>query len=114
MKAEDFLKSETGRKAFVSPRRASEFAFRLPLKNGATSILVKGIMDLIFEDSDHCVIVDFKTDRYRDPELHRIQLAAYRAASPAFSDLEPRIFLCYLRDLSFLEYTGVSGTAASQ
>jgi ATP-dependent exoDNAse (exonuclease V) beta subunit len=51
----------------------------------------------------HCIIVDFKTDRYRDPELHRIQLAAYRAASPAFSDLEPRLFLCYLRDLSFLE-----------
>ncbi|MDR0655780.1 MAG: UvrD-helicase domain-containing protein [Treponema sp.] len=102
-KAEDFLKSETGRQASASLRRASEFAFRLPLKNGATSILVKGIMDLIFEDSGHCIIVDFKTDRYRDPELHRIQLAAYRAASPAFSDLEPRIFLCYLRDLSFLE-----------
>ncbi|MDR1655374.1 MAG: UvrD-helicase domain-containing protein [Treponema sp.] len=104
-KAHDFLKSETGRKASASPRRASEFAFRLPLKNGATSILVRGIMDLIFEDSGRCIIVDFKTDRYREAELHRIQLAAYRAASPAFSDLEPQIFLCYLRDLSFLEYT---------
>jgi ATP-dependent exoDNAse (exonuclease V) beta subunit len=103
-KAEDFLKTETGRKASASPRRKSEFEFRLPLKNGAASILVRGIMDLIFEDSGRCVIVDFKTDRYRDPELHRIQLAAYRAAAPAFSDLEPGIFLCYLRDLSVLEY----------
>jgi ATP-dependent exoDNAse (exonuclease V) beta subunit len=60
-------------------------------------------MDLIFESGGLCTIVDFKTDRYMDINTHRVQLACYRAAAGAFSDLPVKTMLVYLRSMEAVE-----------
>ncbi|MDR0645298.1 MAG: UvrD-helicase domain-containing protein [Treponema sp.] len=96
-----FFSSHLGTEAFLARRRYSEHAFILPLadENGKT-ILIKGQIDLIYEHKGRCVILDFKTDREIRPENHRFQLACYRAAAGAFSDLPPKTGLVYLRNMS--------------
>ena len=48
-------------------------------------IILKGLMDLVFEDADGgIVIVDYKTDRVRSPQVlarkYRLQMLCYRRA----------------------------------
>ncbi|OHE68113.1 MAG: hypothetical protein A2Z99_15340 [Treponema sp. GWB1_62_6] len=96
--AENFLGSELARAALLSPRRRSEFPFMLALPGGQDApVLIRGTMDLVFESGGRCVVVDFKTDRQRDPSIHAIQMAVYRAAAPAFSRLPVQSWLFYLR-----------------
>jgi ATP-dependent helicase/nuclease subunit A len=99
--ADAFLASPIGKEASGAQRRSSEAEFILPLadENGE-AILVKGKIDLIYEHNGRCVIVDFKTDREARPESHRLQLACYKAASGAFSDLPPKTGLVFLRNMA--------------
>jgi ATP-dependent exoDNAse (exonuclease V) beta subunit len=97
--SDGFVTSELGRKALRADRRDTEFSFLLALPNGGKRPwLVNGTMDLIFETDGCCIIVDFKTDSEMEPELHAIQLAAYRAAAVSFSDLPVETWLFYLRN----------------
>ncbi|MDR0784689.1 MAG: UvrD-helicase domain-containing protein [Treponema sp.] len=101
MLADAFLASPLGKEASLAPRRGSEFKFILPLsdENGKT-ILVNGQIDLIYEYDGRCVVIDFKTDREVRPENHRLQLACYKAAVRAFSDLPPKTGLVFLRNMT--------------
>ena len=51
---------------------------------GNETILLKGLMDLVFEEEDGIVIVDYKTDRIRSSRLlarnYRLQMRCYRRA----------------------------------
>jgi ATP-dependent helicase/nuclease subunit A len=102
--ARRFLDSPYGRQAAISPRRQTEFPFILPLKASAenTSILIHGAIDLVYEHEGRCVIIDFKTDRAFNPSAHRVQLACYRYAVKAFSDLPAETLLVYLRNMQAL------------
>ncbi|MDR2484953.1 MAG: UvrD-helicase domain-containing protein [Treponema sp.] len=107
--ARGFLAGPLGQEAAGSNRRQAEFPFILPLMSageGSPSkpVLIRGNMDLIYEYRGHCVVVDFKTDRYLHPESHRIQLACYRAAAKAFSDLPVKTVLVYLRNMYALPF----------
>jgi ATP-dependent helicase/nuclease subunit A len=99
--ANAFFASPLGKEASLAQRRSSESEFILPLsgEDGKT-ILIKGKIDLIYEYDGHCVIIDFKTDREVRPESHRLQLACYKAASGAFSDLPPKTGLVFLRNMT--------------
>ncbi|MDR2535687.1 MAG: UvrD-helicase domain-containing protein [Treponema sp.] len=103
--AQRFLESPQGQEAAGSPRRQAEFPFILPLQKTKTedslnkTVLIRGAMDLIYEYQGQCVIVDFKTDRYLNPESHIVQLSCYRSAAKAFSDLPVKTALVYLRNM---------------
>jgi ATP-dependent exoDNAse (exonuclease V) beta subunit len=96
-KARTFLESPLGREAAGASRRCSEFRFVLPVRGEDRTLLVSGSMDLICENGGRCTVIDFKTDRRVDPGAHRIQMACYRKAAPAFSSLPVRTVLFYLR-----------------
>jgi hypothetical protein len=96
-KARNFLESPLGGEAAGASRRCSEFRFVLPVRGEDRTLLIGGSMDLIYESGGRCTVVDFKTDRRVDPEAHRVQMACYRRAAPAFSSLPVRTILFYLR-----------------
>jgi ATP-dependent exoDNAse (exonuclease V) beta subunit len=78
-----FLESDLGRRALAAPRREVEFDFLYA--PGPT--LVRGQIDLWFEDSRGLVLVDYKTNRQLDsPNLDRYQeqLRQYAAALKAY------------------------------
>ncbi|MFQ3547290.1 MAG: UvrD-helicase domain-containing protein [Termitinemataceae bacterium] len=66
-------------------------------------VLIKGSIDCIFEYNNLCYIIDFKTDRNRNPESHRIQMECYYRAAKAFSDLPVKMYLVYLRSMEAVE-----------
>jgi ATP-dependent helicase/nuclease subunit A len=96
-----FFSSPVGKTAALAHRRYSEAEFILPVSDGNDkTIMVKGTIDLIYEHEGRCVVVDFKTDREIHPESHRLQLACYKAAASAFSDLPPKTGLVFLRNMT--------------
>jgi ATP-dependent helicase/nuclease subunit A len=98
--ARRFFESPQGREAAAALRLRTEFPFILPLAvPGGKPVLVRGSIDLIYEYEGRCIILDFKTDRQVIPESHALQMAYYRAAAGAFSDLPPETRLVYLRDM---------------
>ncbi|MDR2494857.1 MAG: UvrD-helicase domain-containing protein [Spirochaetaceae bacterium] len=102
--ARAFLETPWGKEARDAATRRTEFRFILPVhEKGARSVLIRGAMDLIYEARGECVIIDFKTDRYLNRAAHTVQLACYRLAAPAFSDLPARTLLAYLRDMRVVE-----------
>ena len=66
---------------FITSLPASEI---VPGASGQASVLVQGIADLVLVFEDHAEIVDYKTDRSRDPEYYKKeyagQLQLYRRA----------------------------------
>ncbi|MDR1073842.1 MAG: UvrD-helicase domain-containing protein [Treponema sp.] len=100
-----FLASDLGGEASESMRRVSEFPFLLPMPCGKDQVvIVQGQIDLMYERNGECVIIDFKTDAEIRPHNHRFQLACYKRAAAAFSDLPPRAMLVYLRNMRAVEF----------
>jgi ATP-dependent exoDNAse (exonuclease V) beta subunit len=45
------------------------------------NLVVEGFIDLLIEDKEHnYIVVDFKTDKFRNPEIHEKQLSTYITA----------------------------------
>ena len=56
----------------------------LPLEMAGEEVLVQGIADCVFQEDDHLILVDYKTDRVDSPEQlrdrYREQMHFYRQA----------------------------------
>ncbi|WP_067930863.1 helicase-exonuclease AddAB subunit AddA [Alicyclobacillus kakegawensis] len=88
-----FLQSELGQRARRALRlwREQPFFARLELADApiwgtpgqAPFVVVQGVIDLMFEDSDGLVLVDYKTDRVNRQEVER-QAAEYSAQVAAY------------------------------
>lgn len=115
--AHQFLQTDYGQQAIkeaqtVRPQLRTEYGFLLPIRQGNTEpLLIKGSMDLIFETEDHCIIIDFKTDKVLQREAHQIQLECYHRAGKAFSDKPVKTLLVYLRGMNIVEITPVLNDA---
>ncbi|MBM3858052.1 MAG: hypothetical protein FJ395_00200 [Verrucomicrobia bacterium] len=72
------VKSELWQRAQKAQRRLAEAPVVVALADG----LVRGVIDLAFEEADGWVLVDYKTDRMERPETlleqYRVQLESYR------------------------------------
>jgi ATP-dependent helicase/nuclease subunit A len=111
--ARRFLDSPPGREAAAAARLCSEFPFILPLEIPHNKpVLIRGSIDLIYEYEGRCIILDFKTDRQFVPESHGLQMACYRAAAGAFSNLPPETRLVYLRDMRIIPVEPALGETA--
>jgi ATP-dependent helicase/nuclease subunit A len=75
------------------------------METEAGKIPVSGRIDLLFEWEGVMYVVDFKTDRVREPERYFPQLAVYsRAVSDIFGK-PVRAWLFYLRGAHTVEVT---------
>ncbi len=70
--------------AFTVPLSVTAFDNTLPNSFAKETIVVQGIADCVFEENGELVIVDYKTDRVKDPAalaaLYKKQLDIYREA----------------------------------
>ena len=101
-----FFQASVGRRALraKSVRREFRFSLLCPADkwfggvNGEEEILLQGVIDLLLEEKDGLVIVDFKTDARVEPERHRPQLQAYAyAAERIFQKPVKEAVLWYIR-----------------
>jgi len=61
---EQVRSSEIWRRARRAPRRLTEVPFQLLDRDGSgLEVVVRGVIDLVFEEPDGWVVVDYKTDR---------------------------------------------------
>ena len=93
--AERFRQSELGRRAARAAQIEREFDFLLPLEE----ILVRGQIDLWFEESGELILVDYKTDRDEWlSEVYAVQLSLYALALEKYAGKVPdRALLAYVR-----------------
>jgi ATP-dependent exoDNAse (exonuclease V) beta subunit len=89
-----FLESDLGHRAAAAVRVEREWDFIVNV-NG---ILVRGSIDLWFEENGQIVVVDYKTDLNQRPEAYAPQLALYGLAiERAFGKRPSEAWLHYLR-----------------
>lgn len=91
---EHFFTGELYARMQVSPRVWREYDFKVPVKAGALTslpsemaeetVLVQGIADCVFQEGDALVLVDYKTDRVKEPtelaDRYRSQMQFYKEA----------------------------------
>lgn len=60
--------------------------------------LKSGVIDLLCVGKDRVIIVDYKTDKVVNPDLHRYQLNTYRKAAESIFNLPVETYLYYIRN----------------
>ena len=89
-----FTDSELGRRAARAGRIEREFDFAFALGG----VILRGQIDLWFEESDELILVDYKTDRDESSSAHALQLRLYALALEKYAGRLPRrAVLYYLR-----------------
>ncbi|HOV39600.1 MAG TPA: PD-(D/E)XK nuclease family protein, partial [Spirochaetales bacterium] len=99
--ADQFLESEAARALLEEengkPTREVEVPFLLKSKDENSPLWIHGRIDLAIVRTDRVLVVDFKTDRYVQPEQHAAQLSLYRQAAVEIWGLPVETYLVYLR-----------------
>jgi len=96
-----FRATELGQRATRATRRETEFDFLLDLED----VILRGQIDLWFEEAGELILVDYKTDRdeWSAPE-YALQLRLYALALQLYAGRIPdRAALCYLRSGKVIE-----------
>jgi CRISPR/Cas system-associated exonuclease Cas4 (RecB family) len=89
-----FTSSELGRRAARATRIEREFDFLLYV----AGIVLRGQIDLWFEEANELIVVDYKTDRDESPDQYELQLRIYALALERYAGRLPdRAMLYYLR-----------------
>jgi len=68
------------------------------------NVAVEGVIDLLLKTKDAIIVVDYKTDRFLNPERHRQQLELYREAVRRTTNLPVRCAVVYLRRGDVVSY----------
>jgi ATP-dependent helicase/nuclease subunit A len=100
--ADSFLASTLGKRwASVHGDRQSfsqsEFSVITAAVVERKAVGISGQIDLLFEEDEEVVVLDFKTDRLENPEDHYGQLAAYYRAAGDIFGKPVSLWLYYLR-----------------
>jgi ATP-dependent helicase/nuclease subunit A len=103
--ARGFIDSDLGQMSLRASFREAEFPLVTMMEAGAGKIPVSGRIDLLFEWEGAMHVVDFKTDRVREPERYLPQLAVYRRAVSDIFGKPVRAWLFYLRGAHAAEVT---------
>ncbi len=104
--ADNFRNSSLGRRAAKATRVEREFDFLTTVEG----LVIRGQVDLWFEDAEELVIVDYKTDAVNLAEAHRragdygLQLRLYGMAVEQLTGrAADRAYLCFLRPNAMVE-----------
>ena len=107
--ADSFLASALG-KRWASAQNGqnfsqSEFSVITTAEVEGKAVAITGQIDLLFEEDEEVVALDFKTDRVENPEDHYAQLAAYYRAAGDIFGKPVSLWLYYLRSGSAVDVT---------
>jgi ATP-dependent helicase/nuclease subunit A len=92
--AQRFSASELGRRATRANRIEREFDFLFYFED----VVLRGQIDLWFEEAGELIVVDYKTDREESPEAYALQLQIYALALERYAGrVADRAILFYLR-----------------
>ncbi len=92
--ASRFRVSELGRRSERADRIEREFDFLFYFED----VVLRGQIDLWFEESGELIVVDYKTDRDESPEAYALQLQFYALALERYAGrIADRAMLYYLR-----------------
>jgi CRISPR/Cas system-associated exonuclease Cas4 (RecB family) len=95
-----FTTSELGVRAAAATRSAREWDFIVDVEG----TLVRGMVDLWFEENGEIIVVDYKTDKAIHAEAYMPQLALYGLAIERASGKRPtQAFLHFLRPNTLIE-----------
>jgi ATP-dependent exoDNAse (exonuclease V) beta subunit len=98
--ADRFLSSELGARAARAGRREREYDFLFYIED----VVLRGVIDLWFEEAGELVLVDYKTDREESPAAYTLQLRIYALALERYTGRLPdRTLLYYLRSNRVVE-----------
>jgi ATP-dependent exoDNAse (exonuclease V) beta subunit len=91
---------------------ASEVGFFSTTEHEGRNVVVEGSIDLLVDRPDHLLVIDFKTDRRRDAEVHRFQVETYMRAVKRIYQRPVKGCIVYLRDVETIEvWEGVDDDA---
>jgi ATP-dependent exoDNAse (exonuclease V) beta subunit len=93
----NFLNSSFARK-YKDSILETELPFIFNAGDKKNPIYINGQIDLLIEKKDGITIIDFKTDKYKDPAEYSIQMFLYRKAAVEVFDKPVRTYLFYLRE----------------
>ena len=104
---QNFLASELLSSLYAQQPVAMESEVRFLLRYDTNSLFAEkhapvtlsGSIDLLLQFHDCVRIIDFKTDSWKNPKLHELQLAVYREAARPLYALPVYSALCYLRSV---------------
>lgn len=120
-RAAAFFASPVMKRILASPHFEREFRFTVEIPAGEVNpdlappmseetVILQGAADLVFEEDGKLVLVDFKTDRAKDPEAlwqrYREQLKLYRFALESCTGKKVKQCVLY----SFYTNSEISGT----
>ena len=88
-----FLASEFYQSRIKGKRTETEIRFYYPMNGG----VAEGSADLLVFSDEYNLVVDYKTDRYMDENIHRAQITAYAAAMEDLYGKKCRSVLLYVR-----------------
>ena len=96
--ADSFKKSELYRKYVEGKETLEELRFYTNL-DIAPGMAVEGVIDLVVLGKDFNLVVDYKSDSFKDPEEHKIQILSYiKVVKDLYPDKECYGTLYYLRE----------------
>ncbi|HZK20241.1 MAG TPA: 3'-5' exonuclease, partial [Treponemataceae bacterium] len=92
-----FMVSALGMAAKKAMWKKTEYAFKMLVRKNEKKIIVNGSIDLVFEKKNGgFVLLDFKTDKIVSPNIHLVQLAAYRRAMAQMRNSPVEHIECWL------------------
>ncbi len=95
--ANAFLASSFHRKLQDGAKLESEFSFLYRSQEEESGLYLTGQADLLYEKDDAVIVIDFKTDQYKNPAEYEYQLSIYRSAVASIFGKPVKSFLYYLR-----------------
>ncbi|HZJ88335.1 MAG TPA: UvrD-helicase domain-containing protein [Sphaerochaeta sp.] len=100
---ERFFASEFYRTEIAPYEVTSEVGFFCRVEEGGEDIVVEGVIDLVVDQKERILIVDFKSDSLCNPESHRGQITIYQKAARQLYEKIAAGCILYLRDPTEVE-----------
>ncbi|NLZ76578.1 MAG: UvrD-helicase domain-containing protein, partial [Spirochaetales bacterium] len=78
----------------------SEMSFFSRLRHEDRTVVAEGAIDLLVDQGDEILVIDFKSDRFVDEEAHRFQIETYIDAARRLYKKKTRGLIVYLREIA--------------
>ncbi len=70
------------------------------LQHEGRTVVAEGVIDLLVDRGDEILVIDFKSDRFVDEEVHRFQIETYIDAARRLYKKKTGGLIVYLRDIA--------------